>query len=60
MVSKAQIQAVGRYEAKNYDKVLLRMPKGRREDIKAAAEADGMSLNAYIMDAIKEKMSRRE
>lgn len=56
MVSKAQMQAVSRYEAKNYDKVLLRMPKGRREEIKAAAEAEGMSLNAYIMAAINEKI----
>lgn len=52
-ITKAQQQAVSRYESANYDKVLVRMPKGQREKIKQAAEAAGASLNGFIMIAIE-------
>lgn len=51
-VSKAQIAAVGRYEAKAYDKILLRLPKGEREKIQAAADKAGKSMNKFILDAV--------
>ncbi len=56
MVSKAQIKATGKYEHNNYDKILLRLPKGRRDKIKAHAESIGMSLNAYINELIDRNM----
>lgn len=58
--SKAHIKATGKYEKKAYDKVLLRLRKDTeptRETITAAAEAAGMSLNAFIVEAVKEKIS---
>ena len=55
-ITPAQRRAVGRYEAANYDKVLVRLPKGDREQIKAAADAAGESLNAYIVGAIRDRM----
>jgi len=61
MVRKSQIKATGKYERNNYDKVLLRIRKDTeptRETITAAADAVGLSLNAYIMQAVKEKMER--
>ena len=57
-VSKAQIKATSRYESKAYDKVLLRLEKGKRDKIKAHAEKKGMSLNAYIVSLIDEAMQR--
>lgn len=57
-ITAAQRAAVGKYETNNYDKVLLRMPKGSREPIKAAADAAGQSLNVYILQAIQERMDR--
>ena len=55
--SKAQQKAVQKYVQNNYDRVVLTMPKGKKEDIKAAAAAAGESMNAYIIAAIDEKMS---
>lgn len=55
-ITPAQRRAVGRYEAANYDKVLVRLRKGDREEIKAAADAAGESLNAYIVGAIRDRM----
>lgn len=55
-VSEAQKKAVAKYTRENYDKILVTIPKGEREKIKAAAEATGMSMNAFIVDAIRAKM----
>ena len=52
-ISKAQRQCVSRYEAANYDKILLRLPKGQRETVKAQADAAGKSLNAYLVGLIE-------
>ena len=57
-VSKAQQKAVAKYEAKAYDKVLVRLAKGRLDEIKAHAEGRGQSVNGYIVAAIDEKMER--
>lgn len=57
-VSKAQIKATTKYESANYDKILLRLPKGKREVIQTAAEKAGESLNGYIKKAVDERMER--
>lgn len=55
-VSKAQMRATAKYEKNNYDDIRLRVKKGERELIKAHAEKQGKSLNAYINDLIKADM----
>lgn len=55
-ITPAQRKAVGKYESANYDKVLIRMYKGERETIKAAADRVGLSLNAYIMETVRERL----
>ena len=52
-ISKAQRQCVSRYEAANYDKILVRLPKGQRETVKAQADSAGKSLNAYLVGLIQ-------
>lgn len=57
-VSEAQRRAVAKYNAANYDRVELRLDKGRKEAVKAHAETQGESLNAFINRAILETMER--
>lgn len=57
-VSKAQQKAVAKYEAKAYDKTLLRLPKGRLDEIKAYTATQGESVNGFINRAIDEAMER--
>lgn len=57
-VSKAQQRAVTKYDAKAYDKTLLRLPKGRLDIVKAHAEAHSESTNGFINRAISETMER--
>ena len=37
-----------RYNAKAYDEIKLRVPKGRKADIKAHTEQIGETVNGYI------------
>ena len=54
--SKAQQKAVNKYMKENYDVFQIRMPKGRKAEIQAAAAAVGESLNAYINASIAQRM----
>ena len=54
--SKAQQKAVAKYMKNNYDELKVRMPKGKKDIIKTAAENQGKSINGFINEAIDEKI----
>lgn len=56
--SKAQQKAVSKYMKENYDVYQIRMPKGRKDEIRAHAEAHSESVNGFINRAILEAMER--
>ena len=56
--SNAQRKAVAKYNAANYDRIELRVDKGRKEEIKAHAESKGESVNSFINRAIDETIDR--
>jgi predicted HicB family RNase H-like nuclease len=58
--SKAQQKAVTKYMKENYDEIKVRMPKGKKDIIKAHAEIRGESVNAFIGRAIDETMEREQ
>lgn len=57
-VSKAQQKAVAKYNAKAYDRIELKVAKGKKDIIKDAAQKQGESLNSFINNAIEEKLER--
>lgn len=57
-VSKAQQKAVHKYVRENYDRVEVTLPKGKKAEVKAHAEAQGESVNGFISRAIDETMER--
>lgn len=57
-VSKAQQKAVAKYMAENYDEIKVRVPKGKKDKIKAHAEKNGESLNGFVNRAVDEAMSK--
>ena len=58
MGGKNSYESIKRYEDKAYDKVLVRMPKGKKEVIQAHTERTGQSVNGFINRAIEETMER--
>lgn len=58
--SKAHKQATARYEARTYDKFMLRLRKDgdlTRETIAAAAARAEESMQGYIMEAVKRRIN---
>lgn len=48
-VSEAQKRATAKYEKENYDKVLVRFPKGTKDRIK---DTGADSVNSYIINCV--------
>ena len=46
------------WQKENVDRVNLTMPKGKKDTIKAHAEAQGESVNGFINRAIDETMEK--
>lgn len=52
--SEAHMRATAKWEKENYDKVLVRFPKGTKDKIVNT----GNSLNGFIVSAVNEKLER--
>ena len=57
-MGKTSSKVKDRYNAKAYDELKIRVPKGEKEQIKAHADNQGESLNGFINRAIDETMKR--
>ena len=57
-VSKAQQRAVHKYVKSNYDRLELTVPKGKKDAIRAHAEARGESVNSFINRVVDEAMQK--
>ena len=57
-MSKAQTAANKRYNLKAYDRIEITVPKGNREII-AQARRPGMSVNAFIKEAIEAQIAKQ-
>lgn len=56
--TKASQRAVNKYIANNYDRLNLTVPKGKKDEYRAAAEAEGKSLNAFIVECVERRINR--
>lgn len=53
--SAAHIRATTKWEKENYDKVLVRFPKGTKEKI---LNTGAKSINGFIVQAVVEKITK--
>lgn len=51
-ITEAQKRATEKWQKENYEFIKVRLNKGQKEIIKRKAEAEGKSINQYIMDKI--------
>ena len=56
--TEAQKKSAQKWDAANLDRVSVAMPKGKKDIIKAHAEANSESVNGFINRAIDETMER--
>lgn len=55
-----QIKYQDDYNRKNYDRISLRVPKGKKEIIQQAAKDAGESVNEYIIKSVFERMNMKQ
>lgn len=59
----ARTRANNKWNAKAYDRVNLVLKKDAsptKDEVQAAADAEGMSLNAYIVAAIRQQLNKEK
>ena len=62
-MGKSQTRAQNKYIAKAYDRVNLVLKKDTsptKDEVQAAADAEGVSLNAYIVAAISQQLNKEK
>lgn len=57
-MGKTSSKVKDRYNAKAYDEIKVRVPKGEKDKIKSHAETNGESVNGFIKRAIDETIQR--
>lgn len=57
---KNKMDYIAGYDKAAYDKVLVRLKKGTREEYRAAADSMGLSLNALFTSAVDEYIERHK
>lgn len=57
-MGKAATTSKNKYNAKAYDQIPLRAPKGKRDIYKNFAESKGMSLNAWALSLMDKDMEQ--
>ena len=53
MTQKEKTDYKRAFNEQKYDRLFITVPKGKKDEYKAKAEADGKSLNQYIIDCIE-------
>ena len=53
MTQKEKTDYKRAFNEQKYDRLFITVPKGKKEEYKAKAEAEGKSLNQYIIDCIE-------
>lgn len=60
MGGKTSAASKNRWNEKTYDRINFVVPKGQKDIIKQAAEQAGKSVNAFIWEAVQEKIGQQE
>ena len=58
--TKATMKAVDKYVKNNYDSFLVRVPKGRKEEIESFAKERGESVNGLMNMLLRDVMQKTE
>ncbi|MBR5537776.1 MAG: Arc family DNA-binding protein [Clostridia bacterium] len=59
-MGKTSNQSKDKYNAKAYDDIRLRVPKGQKERIQAYAEQNGESLNGFLNRLIEQELNKNK
>ena len=46
------------FNKRHYDRIVIMVPKGMKDKLKAFCKEQGFSMNEFIISAVKEKLER--
>ena len=52
---ESQNKALQNYAKQNYERLIIQVPKGMKEEIKKQADAAGTSINRYVLEAVEQR-----
>lgn len=55
-MAKQDINYINWYNRENYDRVVVMVPKGTKDNIKAEAKSRGQSANEFMLSLIPERL----
>lgn len=53
-----ELSYIAQYQKEKYDRITVMAPKGRKEELKAAAEFKGMKLSEFVLDCVNKELER--
>ena len=59
-MGKTSSKVKDRYNAKAYDELKIRIPKGQKATIQAAADREGESINSFVNKAVLARIGQGE
>lgn len=59
-ITEAQKRAVAKYNAANYDRIEVKVPKGRKQAVEAHARERGESVNGLVNRLVRAEMGLTE
>lgn len=56
--TQSQNRATQKWNKENYDEIKVRVPKGKKDEYKALAEQQGLSLNGLIVSLLDAELKK--
>lgn len=53
-----ELSYIAKYQKDRYDRITVMADKGKKEEYQAAAKVKGMSLSAFVMLCVDEKLEK--
>lgn len=52
---ESQNKALQNYAKQNYERLIIQVPKGMKDELKEQADAAGISINRYVLEAVEQR-----
>lgn len=53
-----ELSYIAQYQKDNYDRITVMAPKGKKAELRKAAELKNMKLSAFVLDCVEKELER--
>lgn len=55
---KKELSYIAQYQKDNYDRITVMAPKGKKDEVRAAATLKNMKLSEFVLDCVNKELER--